>query len=174
MSILTILARNLGIGPRTRRPDDAVPRPAGFRGPVVQDETLCTGCGTCATVCSPSAITLDRSDGRFTTWNYDAGACTFCARCAEYCPTRALMLAAEPAPVTSDRSLHRVAHQIFYRPCARCGRPVVPLPGPVLVRLYGDPLPAEISRTRWLCERCRAKVTTENVRDAWKGKLHAG
>ena len=174
MSILTILARNFGLRSRTRRHDDAVPHPAGFRGLVMHVVSLCTGCGTCAAVCSPAAIRLTEQAAVSVTWQYDAAACTFCGRCAEYCPTKALELAAEPPAVTGDRASLRTAHPVFYRPCTRCGQPVVPLPGPVLVRLYGDPLPAEISRTRWLCERCRAKTTGENVRDAWKGKLHEG
>ncbi len=67
-------------------------------------------------------------------------------------------------PVVTDQSSHRVTHQVFYRPCSRCGRPVIPLPRQALEAMYGDPMPAGITADAGLCERCRGKTAAERLK----------
>src|SRR5512147_1592227 len=103
MNIFEVILHNFTLRPRTRKPEDRVPFPKGFRGELAHRVELCTLCGTCAYVCSPGAIQIERNQENGT-WNYDAGRCTFCARCAEYCPTRALSLETQPVRLFGDRT----------------------------------------------------------------------
>ena len=170
MGILSILSRNSARGSRTRRPEAQVPFPAGFRGMITHDTAQCTGCRTCAYVCSPAAIAFSETVGCFVEWTYFAGRCTFCGRCVEYCPTRCLGSEETMPPVTSDQSAHRVTHRVSYQPCAHCGRPVIPLPLQTLRTMHGDPVPEGIAARQGLCERCRGRVAAERLR----GLLGAG
>jgi len=159
MGILSILSRNSARGSRTRRPDDRVPCPAGYRGMITHDATRCTACRTCAYVCSPGAIAFDAADPRFVEWAYFAGQCTFCGRCVEYCPTRCLGFEDAMPPVTGDPSVHRTTHQVVYQPCTRCGQPVIPLPLQTLQALYEGSVPEGIAAQQGLCQRCRQRAT---------------
>ncbi len=170
MSILKIITRNIRQRSRTRRPDDRVPHPAGFRGMLRHDPSLCTACKTCAYVCSPGAMAFDRYAEASVTWRYFAEQCTFCGQCVAFCPTQALGFEAGTPVVTGDRAQHLLAHQVFYRPCSRCGQPVVPLPEPILVRLYGSPLPPEAAALHTLCERCRSRVAGERIKAGLRGE----
>ena len=170
MGILSILFRNSARGSRTRSPEDRVPYPAGFRGMITHDPAQCTGCRTCAYVCSPTAITFSEADPHCIEWAYFAGRCTFCGRCVEYCPTRCLHFEETMPPVTPDQLAHRVTHRVSYQPCARCGRLVIPLPLQTLHALYGDSLPEGLVAHQRLCERCRGKATAQRL----KSMLGAG
>jgi len=169
MRILAILSRNSVRGSRTRSPEDRVPYPAGFRGTLAHDPARCTGCRTCAYVCSPGAITFGEADPRCIEWAYFAGQCTFCGRCVEYCPTQAICLKGESPVVTGDQSRHRLVHQVFYKPCARCGQLILPVPEPVLARLYNEQLSAEMVTHHGLCEKCRRKLASQRLKDAAMG-----
>jgi ferredoxin len=120
------------------------------------DAARCTGCGTCVHVCAPGAIVLTPRDGS-AVWEFAPGRCTFCGRCADYCPTAALGLDGAPAHPASDLPAQRVAHEVFSRPCERCGAPMSPLPPPALVALYGVEPPETILAQHRLCDRCRRK-----------------
>ncbi len=169
MRILNLISRNFGRKSRTRLPAEVVPCPDGYRGTLQHVGSLCTGCRTCAYVCSPSAITLDTSDPASIVWLYFAERCSFCGRCAEYCPTNAISFIAESVIVTGDRSLHRLADQVFYRPCAHCDRPIIPMPATVLTHLYKDRLPEEIKELNRLCEECRSRRAGERIKEGQTG-----
>ena len=170
MGILNIIPRNFGRKSRTRLPADAVPFPDGYRGTLQHDDSLCTGCQTCGYVCSPSAITFDTSDPASIVWLYFAEQCSFCGRCATFCPTDAISFLADSPIITGDRSMHRLADRIYYQPCAHCGRPIIPIPVPVLALLYGNRLPEEIATLNKLCEKCRSRKASEHIKDAQTGK----
>jgi hydrogenase-4 component H len=170
MGIFSALLHNLSRGARTRRPADVVPSPAGFRGLLQHDLALCTGCQTCAYVCSPAAITFTEESGCAITWRYFAEQCTFCGRCVTYCPTHALQFTETSPVVTQDREQHRIAHTVAYQPCERCGRPVIPLPEFYLRQQYGDPLPPEVLALRGLCESCRRRLASERLRRSFQGE----
>ena len=170
MGILNLISRNIGRKSRTRLPDNAVPYPDGYRGTLQHDASLCTGCQTCGYVCSPSAITFDTSDPASIVWLYFAEQCSFCGRCVTFCPTYAISFLAESPIITGDRSLHRLADRVYYQPCARCGRPIIPMPLPVLALLYGNRLPEEIATLNNLCEKCRSRKASERIKDWQTGK----
>ena len=170
MGILNLISENFRRKSRTRLPADVVPYPLGYRGTLQHDNSLCTGCQTCGYVCSPAAITFDTSDPVSIGWNYFAEQCSFCDRCVQYCPTHAISFVAKSPIVTGDRSLHRLADRVYYQPCTRCGRPIIPLPMLSLVRMYGAGLPDEIAALNKLCEKCRSRAASERIKNGQTGK----
>jgi len=171
MGIWTILKQNLGLGSRTRKPEETVPYPPAYRGILEHDLKKCTACETCAYVCSPDAITFDKSSKEAVRWQYFAEQCTYCGRCIAFCPTGALQFEHSSAPASRTLDAYRVVHSIEYVPCSRCGKPIIPLPASLLVKLYGDPIPADISAERSLCENCRNYTATQNMKNATSGRM---
>lgn len=171
MSIWNILFNNLKNGSRTRKPADNVPYPEGFRGTLMHDTNRCTACGTCAYVCSPSAIHVVERGSIGKTWQYNAGQCTFCGRCVTFCPTEALHFDPISMGARPDSTSLLTHHDIDYVHCKRCGTLFNPLPGNVLVKLYGDPLPEEIQNARDLCDECRQRLYSRNLGLAQKGHM---
>lgn len=51
-----------------------------------QITSLCCGCGTCATVCPKSAITITKNDDGFEHYKIDNNLCTQCGLCKTVCP----------------------------------------------------------------------------------------
>jgi hydrogenase-4 component H len=169
MGILGIVWRNFGRSARTRRPDDMPPTALPFRGLIVQDASLCTGCRACAHVCAPRAISFDDEKATGVTWKFFAGQCSFCGLCVKFCPTHAITNGGAFPPVTGDQSQLKVAHEILYQPCAGCGRPILPIPEAALVQVYGGPLTGSEVEQRALCPECRRKTASRNIRDAFLG-----
>lgn len=171
MGIWNILKRNLGLGSRTQTPQQVVPHPDTYRGQLVHDTSRCTACRTCSYVCSPAAITFDDTNDQAVVWQYYAGQCTYCGRCAAYCPTHALVFEPHSVVISGNLMDYHTDHAIAYSDCSRCGKKFIALPGSVLLSLYGDPLPADIAVTRFMCEECRNKVASRNLKEAVRGQL---
>jgi len=169
MNILGLLWRNLRTQARTRTVADIVPTPAGFRGVIEHDPSLCTGCTACMQVCAPRAISFDTSERTSITWKFFAGQCSYCGLCVQYCPTHAITNRGKLPPVTGDQSLHRVAHKVEYRLCAHCSRPIIPLPETLLRDLYDGAPTQSVHDQQALCEECRRKAATRGLRDAFLG-----
>ncbi len=169
MGTLRLLLDNLRASALTRRPADLPAAPPRSRGAIVHDAARCTGCATCAYVCSPAAITLVGPEGQPVSWQYDAERCTFCALCASYCPTGAIGVAPAALPATGDMSAYQVSHPIEYQTCAECGQTFVPLPLPALIQLYGSPIPAEIKARHNVCESCRRRMVGRSMRQSHGG-----
>ncbi len=178
--------RNTGQKARTLRPvDQSIP--AGFRGTLGHDVGLCIGCKTCAYVCSPGAITLETDPEGSIWWQYQPSRCTFCGRCAEYCPTHAIHLTeTEPgAALARLDAAHQGAapesgvpvarHLVRLQRCARCGKPFVAIPVPFLEQLIernitsGGSAGFDITTLMGLCEKCRARVTSQRFKDSLTG-----
>lgn len=166
MNIFVLLSRNLSRKSRTCRPEDAVPYPTDFRGRLIHNVDLCTGCGTCVYTCSPSAIKISDIQSNAANWRYTEDRCTFCGFCVQYCPTNALSFAQETPKPIAERSEHYIDHPLKLQPCKSCGKPVYVLPENSLEKLYGKPLPAEILETQGLCEDCRQQLTSKRFLNA--------
>jgi formate hydrogenlyase subunit 6/NADH:ubiquinone oxidoreductase subunit I len=153
MNILSLLFENARRDPLTLRFPQRPASPAGYRGLVHIDPSLCVGCGTCAHVCSPGCITL-QDDGMAYRWRYDPGQCTFCARCVEYCPLQALTMDGQqpPAYAWRDELVQTVEQE--YPLCPQCGRPAQPVSPLVLGRAFAELSPEVIAWSR-LCLACR-------------------
>ncbi|HKN10166.1 MAG TPA: 4Fe-4S dicluster domain-containing protein [Pseudomonadota bacterium] len=169
MKIFGVLWRNLTARARTRAVADVVATPAGFRGMIEHDPSLCTGCTACMQVCAPRAISFDTADRSSITWQFFAGQCSYCGLCVQYCPTHAITNRGKLPPVTGDQSLHRVAHKVDYRLCAHCSRPIIPLPETLLHDLYEGALAQSVHDQQALCEACRRKAASRGLRDAFLG-----
>jgi formate hydrogenlyase subunit 6/NADH:ubiquinone oxidoreductase subunit I len=169
MGILNVLLQNLRHRPRTRAVADAVPRPAGFRGMIEHEASLCTGCTACAYVCAPQAISFERANGAAVTWKFSAGQCSFCGLCVQYCPTHAITNRGKLPAVGGDLSAYQVAHKVEYQPCAQCSRPIVPLAQPVLEALYTGQVTEAAREQQTLCEACRRRQTSTQIRNAFLG-----
>ena len=164
MGILDILSRNFSRRSRTRTPADRVPYPPDFRGELAHRVEVCTACGTCSYVCSPTAIVLQKEAGGVQ-WRYDAGRCTYCGRCVEYCPTRALAFENHAGRPVSQREQQLTIDLVPYQHCARCGAELIPMPPETLVRLYRSPEGAsEAAEMHRLCDRCRSRAVSERVK----------
>jgi ferredoxin len=167
MNIFNLLSQNFGHGSRTRKPDDAVPYPSGFRGRLLHNIDLCTTCGTCVYSCSPGAITIDDDGSNIAEWDYQEDRCTFCGFCVQYCPTHALSFEkVSPEPI-NERVEHYQFHEIEYQPCRMCHKSARILPEASLEQIYGSPLPEEIEETIGLCENCRQKLTSKRFLKAF-------
>jgi hydrogenase-4 component H len=170
MGILSVLWQNLFHRARTRAVVDVVPRPAGLRGVIEHDASLCTGCTACAYVCAPKAISFEKTDGAAVTWKFSAGQCSFCGLCVQYCPTHAITNRGKLPAVGADLSLYEVAHKVEYQPCSQCSRPIVPLAPSVLGALYGGRVTEAAREQQTLCEECRRRQTSKQIRNAFLGR----
>lgn len=168
MDIWSRITNNIFQKAHTRRPEDTISYPVGFRGELEHESHLCTACGTCAYVCSPSAITLDTSPADAVTWQYQPLKCTYCGRCVEFCPTHALSFDKRlPRPM---RKIPKVEDSIYYFACSRCGARIIPLPPEVLEEKYGSPVPEDIDRLNLMCERCRKQAHGASIKRGFTGE----
>lgn len=100
-------------------PFEPSPPPEGFRGRTEFTED-CVGCGACAAVCPPKAISItDNADTRM--MKVDHGLCIFCRRCEDTCPWDGIELTQKFEMATLDRSqsFDQVEHELLY--CEECG-----------------------------------------------------
>jgi len=94
-------------------------------GVVTIDETACTGCEMCATVCPSEALRVASVDGRLAI-EFDPSVCTACRQCTGRCPelgaieVRAVVDTAELAVGYRTLVEHRLTK------CVRCGGTVAP------------------------------------------------
>lgn len=168
MDIWRLISGNFLRAPHTRTPEALVPFPGGYRGELRHDSALCTACGTCSYVCSPSAIRLDRSQPEGVKWQYQMLQCTYCGFCTQYCPTHALSFKAQAQqPVFA---LEQTEHLIEYQACPRCGEAFIPLPQGMLDEMMGSSVPQEMQDLTRLCERCRKKVYSANIKRGFTGQ----
>lgn len=100
-------------------PFEPSPPPEGFRGRTeFTDE--CVGCGACAAVCSPKAITMtDVGDTRV--MKIDHGLCIFCRTCQDVCPWDGIELTQTYEMATLDKTtaFDRIEHDLVR--CEGCG-----------------------------------------------------
>jgi ferredoxin len=171
MNIFQVLFENLNQGPVTLRYPERAAAAEGFRGLVKNDPTGCIGCGTCAYVCSPGAITVS-DHGRGYEWEYDPGKCTFCGRCADYCPVDSLSLQSERPPVYLNRNELVQVLKLDYPLCLVCGQPAQPVNTRVLQRVFAELSPEILAWSR-LCPRCRQEHRQPGVERMLSGQIRS-
>ncbi len=169
MDILNLIFKNFHTSPRTKKPQELVVIENGFRGELLHNPLLCTACGTCVYVCSPSAIRLEEAEIEIgQNWCYKNLQCTYCGRCVDFCPTQALSFLDQSDSVT--HSIGEIRHLINYEHCQRCGEKIIPLPQQILALHYGTPVPENIIKLNALCEKCKKRVSVEGIKQGLLGK----
>ena len=171
MNIFRVIFENLGQGPVTLRYPQRAATAEGFRGLVQNDPARCVGCGVCAYVCSPGAITVSNYEQSYE-WAYDPGKCTFCGRCADYCPVEALSLQSERPPLYLNRNELVQVLRLDYPLCPVCGRPAKPVNARVLHRVF-DELSPEILAWSRLCPQCRQEQRQPELERMLSGQIRS-
>lgn len=102
-------------------PYEPVEPPPGFRGLPAVDASRCTGCGGCASVCTPGLIAVD-DEGPRARFTWSLARCIYCGRCAEVCPEDAVTMSAAFETATADAATLTMTVDVFMGSCNRCGR----------------------------------------------------
>ncbi len=138
--------------------------PLELRGKPEIDFNLCIGCGGCANVCPPSAITIeDVGNRRILRLNYYR--CIFCGRCEENCPTGAIRLTNEFEIASLDKKDLTITAEFELVRCKKCGRPFATRR--LIETITNYLLSVDISYKEdlkemiWLCPECRRKECAE-------------
>ncbi len=161
MNILQVIANNLQRGPITLRFPKRVAPPKGLRGLVQFNPAQCTGCATCAYVCTSGAIGVTNDAGTFS-WDYDPGHCTFCGRCFDFCPSKALTMEMDRPPIYTQSGALWQSYRMTYPLCPICGQPAHPINEVVLARAF-DQIGDAVRTWSRLCDRCRAEFQAEKI-----------
>ncbi|GBD10656.1 Electron transport complex subunit RsxB [bacterium HR23] len=116
-TLLLALSRRAGVSVRMGHPAS----PLG----IVEVSGACTLCGSCATVCPPSALLLHQGD-REATLSFHSHRCTACGMCAPACPEGAIALWRGVDTACLAQGM-RVVARTPQALCRSCGRPFMPL-----------------------------------------------
>jgi len=96
--------------------------PESFRGRVSLDESECTACRTCETVCPSNAIQITKEGNTFThkIWH---NTCCYCGNCAFFCPTGAISLtnSFDTAKYSDEKYTDVGIGHISQKECIECG-----------------------------------------------------
>lgn len=125
MNILVMMWKNLCGGSRTLLFPARPKVTEHYRGLVLYEPTLCTGCGMCKFRCTGGAIEIKPGKGEFT-WSYDPGRCTFCGRCLEGCKTHALSQESECPPIYLKNGELKKSYTVARKPPAPRPAPAAP------------------------------------------------
>jgi hydrogenase-4 component H len=161
---------------RTRDPGDMPAVPATFRGALSHDAARCTGCGTCAYVCAPKAISFEEDPGKSLTWNFYIGRCSFCGLCQQNCPTQAIGFATS-VPVTTestDSDGLRLHSTIPFHHCPRCGKAHIPLPPAAMASLKAADTAGFDETEKQYCPECRQWAVGARLRRSFLGEEDGG
>lgn len=82
-------------------PFEQKPAPAGLKGHIENDASLCILCGICAKACPACAITVEKKER---TWAIDPFRCVQCASCVRACPKSCLHMLPTYTPVATAQS----------------------------------------------------------------------
>jgi hydrogenase-4 component H len=118
---LVKVALDSGCKAKDRYPFGASLVTESFRGTISIDPAKCIGCGACALVCSPNALTLRIEENELNI-EYFKGRCIFCGMCADTCPKQAIEVTKEFELASLDlEDLKEVVVHKLVR-CTSCGR----------------------------------------------------
>ncbi len=82
--------------------------PAGLKGHIANDMSVCILCGICQKTCPADAIKVDKGEK---TWAIDRFACVQCGSCTRACPKNCLsMLPTYQKPSTQK------SEEVFHKP----------------------------------------------------------
>ncbi len=117
--LLPELWRTLFTRPITvRYPFGPLELPPYFRGKVIIEPTLCTGCGACVRDCPAFALELERESDAMSKAEGPKGReefrlihyhdrCAYCGQCQDVCRQEAIRLTSEYVPAAANRDALR-------------------------------------------------------------------
>ena len=111
MNIVSMLVENLLRGPVTLLFPERPPLAPRYRGLVEFDPSLCTGCATCAFVCTSAGIKFKSRRDTYE-WTYDGGQCTFCGRCVDGCEAKAITMQSCAPPIYATTGELKHSHTL--------------------------------------------------------------
>jgi len=160
-----------------RYPTEETPTPEGLRGRPVLDFYKCIGCGACAAMCPPNALTVDEKESVWTLRLF-YGRCLMCGLCEEVCPVDAFKFTKEFELASTNRGDLEVELRLKRAKCEDCGRywTTERLRGEVdaeyasLGNIYDEELREMIS----LCPECRRKAWSETQAEAYRRARYGG
>ena len=144
----------------------------GFRGKPVIEYDKCMGCGACATVCPPEAITVTRDkDNGILTWRIFYGRCIFCGRCHEVCPLGAIKLSNEFELASLSSEDLYAELDIALAKCSSCGKYFdvtkieVSVSAEILAKSkeLASTTPELTKIATTMCEECRRKESVTKI-----------
>lgn len=147
-------------------PFEPSPPPEGFRGRTEFTDD-CVGCGACAAVCPPKAITM-ADEGSKRVMRVDHGLCIFCSTCQDVCPWEGIELTQKFEMATLDRSVsyHEVELDLIF--CEGCGEVIT-------TRKHMEEIQKKIEEVGLLdkdrasvenlCPSCKRKHFTAEIKD---------
>lgn len=103
-----------------RYPTEKKPAPEGLRGKPEIGFDACIGCGACATICPPNALTVEEQDEK---WKLKLfyGRCIMCGLCEEICPVDAIRFSDDFELASRDAKSLEVEIQLRKAKCSSCG-----------------------------------------------------
>ena len=75
--------------------------PAGLKGHIENDASLCILCGICAKACPADAIVVEKKER---TWAIDPFRCVQCGSCVRACPKACLAMNSAYTPIATAQS----------------------------------------------------------------------
>ena len=103
-----------------RYPSERKPVPEGLRGRPEIVFDACIGCGACAHVCPPNALTVEEQEEM---WKMKLffGRCIMCGLCEEVCPVDAVRFSEDYELASTTKEALEVEFQMRRVKCEACG-----------------------------------------------------
>ncbi len=130
-------------------------------GKVLINETDCTLCLSCVSVCNVGALTAHPEDN---TLRFNASVCTDCGYCEMICPEKCMSVVKDKFELKKDSFKQIIMAKDELFKCVECGKEFAPKKAVMKIaqmmapRFEGNE--AKI-RTLYCCENCKAKVMLE-------------
>lgn len=82
-------------------PLETKPAPAGLKGHIAIDQSLCILCGICQKTCPADAIVVEKKQR---TWSLDPFRCVQCGSCVRACPKHCLEMLPQYSSIATAQS----------------------------------------------------------------------